>query len=172
MQRNDVIWVLCRGEERQARQLLGSSRDCGYCQVSVFWTWKVEAAEAGQQRQNLVWKSFASAQHSSKTRHLACSQPAHWIYHFSLRLSESEVGFEFSGIQPNHSGFTVRNLNSSNFGHKVQGPHPCSLQFFTDYSWHLKVLHGFPTVPFRHVKVPAFSRGFTEKLQWVRHEKQ
>ncbi len=152
MQRSDIMWVLCQAEERQARQLLGSSGDCCYCQVSVFWTWKVEAAEAGQQRQNLVWKSFASAQQSSKTRHLAYSQPAHGIYHFSLRLSKSEMGLEFSGIQPNHSGIafsTVHNLNSSNFGYKVQCPCPCSRQFFTDYSWdflELKVLHGFPTV--------------------------
>ena len=67
---------------------------------------KDRAAEAGQRRQ--TWSEGALLQGgiSSKTGLLAkaCSQPAHGIYPFSLRLSKSEMGSEFSGIQPGHSG--------------------------------------------------------------------
>lgn len=174
------MWVHYQGRERQARQLLGSSGDCSYYEVSVVWTWKVEAAEAGQQRQR-SWsdKSFALAQHSSRTGHLAkaCSQPALGTSSLFSKVIQVRNGI---GILR----YSARRLGNCIFLQYVIWIHPAlgikfRVHIHVVFSspqtpWcflELKVFYGFPSVAFRHFKVPAFSRGFTEKLKRVIHEK-
>lgn len=127
--------------------------------------WGNRGPESGLKK--ILLQCRVAAKHGTLPK--ACLQPAHGIYHpLFPRVIQIRTGIWIL-MHPVFS--TVRKFSS---GCKVQYPHPCSRQFPTDNSWYfleLKICYGFPTMAFRHCKVPAFSRGFTEKLQRVIREK-